>query len=874
MSHSGPLGQNKQPERSKRWLRVNELFDAAAELQEPERTQFLERECAEDGTLLAEVESLLASDAESSDFIEEPVGTVPLELFSESNSEIAGQQFGAYRIVREIGRGGLGTVYLAERADDEYRKEVALKLVRRGLDTDDILRRFRHERQILAQLDHPNIARLIDGGTTEDGLPYFVMEYVQGATLLEFCDAQNLDTNERLRLFRKVCDAVSYAHQNLVIHRDLKPSNILVTEDSESVRERGGTPKLLDFGIAKLLTPEEAAMTQTIPALRVMTPEYASPEQIKGGAITTSSDVYSLGVLLYELLTGQKPYRLTTRSVEEISRAITDQEPERPSAVRSASFQLAESHNLKSWTSLKGDLDNIILMALRKEPERRYATVERFSEDIRRHLKGLPVSAHKDTVSYRVSKLIRRNRLAASAALVVFLAVFTGLFVSLWQAENARRQRDLAQRAQISAERLNLFLQKMLSFSNQSITSVWPVTQHRNVTVSEMLDQIGPQMDAELAGQPAARAQLLRTIGSAYASQGQYEEAEKSFRAALETQTQLFGLDHSETAATMAELGILCFRLSKLDEADRLLGNAVALYRKQKKAGAPDYSAGRSALALDYLAGVKFYLGDGATAVSLMREAVETSSGADLQGSERRIATFNKSDMGAILVLTDAWEKGEPLLREAAAEYRAMRPAPPWELGSTLRFLGIAALQRNQPEEAGQYLLESELFLRKTLGDKNRYLALTLDRQADAFLRQGNLPRAEEKAREALAMAQAFSPENELPWAPALTTLGDVLSGGQRLEEAEDCYRQALAISEGQATKNHLVLVSSKIRLSQFLLEQKRPAEAEGFALEARDEAKQHLAPDSAATKAATENLIEVHEALGKGALAEQLKVR
>ncbi len=416
--------------RPEQWSRVNELFDAAAELQEPERTQFLAKECAEDGALRAEVESLLASDAESSEFIEEPVGTVPLELFSESSSEIAGQQFGAYRIVREIGRGGLGTVYLAERADDEYRKEVALKLVRRGLDTEDILRRFRHERQILAQLDHPNIARLIDGGTTEDGLPYFVMEYVQGANLLEFCDAQKLDTNERLSLFRKVCDAVSYAHQNLVIHRDLKPSNILVTE--------GGTPKLLDFGIAKLLTPEEAAMTQTIPALRVMTPEYASPEQIKGGAITTSSDVYSLGVLLYELLTGQKPYRLTSRSVEEISRAITDQEPTRPSD--------APQSAIRNPKLLRGDLDNIVLMALRKEPERRYATVERFSEDIRRHLEGLPVSAHRDTFQYRATKFVRRNKAGVVAAVFVLLAVAGGIMATLWQARVAQAQRTKAER--------------------------------------------------------------------------------------------------------------------------------------------------------------------------------------------------------------------------------------------------------------------------------------------------------------------------------------------------------------------------------------------------------------------------------------------
>ena len=813
--------------------------------------RFLETECAGEPELRVEVESLLAADDPDSDFLEKGPMEVPRDLFSDSSDEPTGGTFGAYRIIREIGRGGLGTVSLAERADEAFNKQVAIKVVRRGLDTEDILRRFRHERQILAQLEHRNIARLLDAGSTEDGLPYFVMEYVHGKTLLDYCHATGASVPERLQLFRKVCEAVAYAHQNLVIHRDLKPSNILVTPEGE--------PKLLDFGIAKVLTPDEDTFTQTIPSQRVMTPEYASPEQIKGGKITTSSDVYSLGVLLYELLTEQKPYRLTSRTPEEISRAITDQEPAHPSAALQNRSPIT-SHDSHS---LRGDLDNIVLMALRKEPARRYASVEQFSEDIRRHLEGRPVLAHKDTAAYRISKLIRRNRLAAAAAVVVFLAVFAGLFVSLWQAENARRQRDLARQAQASTERLNLFLRKMLSFSNQSVTSVWPVTQQRNVTVSEMLDQIAPQVDVELAGQPAARAQIFRTLGSAYASQGQYAEAEKSLRAALEIETQLFGLEHPETAATMAELGVLCFRLSKLEEANSLLEKAVAFYRKQKAAQALDHNAAEFALALDYLAGVKYYSGYPVPAVSLMREALATSSGANLQGSERRILTFNKSDMGAALVLTGNLAEGESYLREAAAEYRAMQPAPPWELGSTLRFLGIAAMQRNQLEEAGQHLLESEQFLRQTLGDRNRYLALTLERQAAAFLLQGNLARAEAKAREALAMAQAYSPEIKLPRASPFMTLGDVLSRTPRLQEAEVCYRQALAIHEQQPTANHPAIVSLKIRLSKLLLERGGWAEAKTLAQEAWDEAVQNFGDHSPESQAAQEHLLQVSAATG-----------
>ena len=365
-----------------RWARVKELFEAAVDLDPNQRTALLEKECGGDEALRAEIESLLKSDEQTGDFIEQPAFAIPRDLFPDNAEEpFVGRQFGAYQVIREIGRGGLGAVYLAARADDEYRKQVAIKVIRRGLDTDDIIRRFRNERQILAQLDHPNIARLIDGGTTDDGLPYFVMEYVNGEPINAYCDANALPTTERLKLFRKVCAAVTYAHQNLVIHRDLKPSNILVTQEGE--------PKLLDFGIAKLLSAGDELFTQTIPALRVMTPEYASPEQVKGDKIMTTSDVYSLGVLLYELLTGQRPYRLKTRTPEEIARAITEQEPERPSTAVAQRRQNSPQSEIRNPKLFRGDLDNIVLMAMRKEPARRYTSVGQFSEDIRRHLDGI-----------------------------------------------------------------------------------------------------------------------------------------------------------------------------------------------------------------------------------------------------------------------------------------------------------------------------------------------------------------------------------------------------------------------------------------------------------------------------------------------------
>ena len=420
------------PQSAEAWRRVKEVFDAALDLPPGERPALLTRECAGDENLRREVESLLESDEQAGSFIEDPASAIPRDLLTAAAEEesFAGRQFGAYRVLREIGRGGLGAVYLAARSDEEYRKEVAIKVVKRGLDTDDILRRFRAERQILAQLDHPHIARLIDAGSTDEGLPYFVMEYVDGLPISRYCDTHKLPTIERLNLFRTVCSAVTYAHQHLVIHRDIKPLNILVTLD--------GTPKLLDFGIAKVLHADDPLAAQTLTGVRVMTPEYASPEQVRGLPISTATDIYSLGVLLYELLTGEKPYRITTRTTDELSRAVVDQIPDRPST-RLTRARDAGTAGVDP-RSLRGDLDNIVLMALRKEAQRRYASVEQFSEDIRRHLEGRPVIAHKDSVGYRAGKFVKRHKVGLLATALVIVALAIGIVATLREKRRAERR--------------------------------------------------------------------------------------------------------------------------------------------------------------------------------------------------------------------------------------------------------------------------------------------------------------------------------------------------------------------------------------------------------------------------------------------------
>jgi serine/threonine protein kinase len=429
------------------WATVKGLLEECLERPSSERVAFLESAGVEP-QIRAEVLSLLTAHEDATDFLEEAGPAQGKFLSAFHSSALAGHRIGAYRLVEEVGRGGMGTVYRAVRDDDEFQMVVAIKIVSRGMDTDMVLRRFRTERQILASLDHQNIARILDGGSTPSGLPYFVMEFVDGLPLTRYCDERRLTVTERLRLFRKVCDAVAYAHRNYVIHRDLKPGNILVTSD--------GTPKLLDFGIAKIIKGNDEDPTVT--GLAMATPAYASPEQIRGGSIGLASDIYSLGVILYELLTGHRPYRLPMRDSEELARVICEREPTRASTVVGIRERVEEGEGTTVTVDpgevsdcrrttidalrrhLRGDLDTVVSVALRKEPDRRYASVEQFSDDLGRFLDGRPVLARKDTAAYRFTKFASRHPggLGLAVAAVVLLCTLSAY--ASWEARRLSRR--------------------------------------------------------------------------------------------------------------------------------------------------------------------------------------------------------------------------------------------------------------------------------------------------------------------------------------------------------------------------------------------------------------------------------------------------
>jgi eukaryotic-like serine/threonine-protein kinase len=541
------------------WQKLKTVFHATLELGPEERPSFLAHACDGNEDLLARVERLLASHNESGSFLASPALvdagfiTTGEHAAVDDTQTLVGQRIGPYQVIREIGRGGMGTVFLAVRADDQYHKQVALKLVNRGMDTDTILRRFVMERQILANLEHPNIASLLEGGTTTDGLPYFVMEYVEGVPIDDYCEAEGFTITQRLKLFRQVCAALHYAHQNLVVHRDIKPSNILVTED--------GVPKLLDFGIAKLLSPDWSLTGEaTLSMQRLMTPAYASPEQLRGLPITTSADVYSLGVVLYELLSGHLPYRSTSRLPEEMAQVILREEPEKPSTaagrdpaqssqnrnennedLAAAQGRLTRKTNAQSRARnpkfLRGDLDNIVLKALRKEPERRYDSVQEFSEDIRRHIEGLPVAATPDTISYRAEKFIQRNKAAVAAAVVVVIVLLTATGITAWQARVARTERAKAERRFNDVRQL---ANSVVFELHDSIQNLPGSTPSRELLVSralEYLDKLADEAGQDRALQlelAAAYDKIGDIQGGKNASHlGQRQKARESYRKAL-----------------------------------------------------------------------------------------------------------------------------------------------------------------------------------------------------------------------------------------------------------------------------------------------------------------------------------------------------
>ena len=554
-----------------RFQRINTIFDRALELPEAERAAYLDEACAGDASLRAEVIRLLDAHLRASGFIEKPVDRAFESVARSREKNLEGRQIGAWRVLKEIGRGGMGTVWLGERADKQFEQRVAIKLIHPGMDTEWVVRRFRTERRILAGLDHPHIARLYDGGTTDEGVPYFVMEYIEGVPIDRYCDDQRLSTTKRLELFRQVCSAVSFAHQSLVIHRDIKPSNVLVAAD--------GTAKLLDFGIATILQDRETgAALHTATVQQLMTPEYASPEQVEGRGATTLSDVYALGVMLYELLCGRSPYRFANRSLTEVARVLGEAKPERPSTAVAEEISAAREGSVERLRRrLRGDLDTIALKAMHADPQRRYASAEQLSEDIRRHLVGLPVVARPDTIAYRARKFVRRNRVAVAAAALAVLALIGGAAATTWQAQRAREAQARAERRFGDLRKLAHSVLFDYHDAVKDLAGATPVRERLVADGLEYLDGLAREAgsdDASLQRELAdAYLRMGDVQGGVAANLGNTEGAFESYRKAEAIYASLVAADSSNTdnrrghAITLTKLSQMIWRTEGPREA-------------------------------------------------------------------------------------------------------------------------------------------------------------------------------------------------------------------------------------------------------------------------------------------------------------------
>lgn len=717
-----------------------------------------------------------------------------------SVSELDGQVIGSYRIESEIGRGGMGAVYLASRADDEFDKKAAIKLIKRGFDTDEIIKRFRHERQILAALEHPNITRLLDGGSTNDGLPYLVMDYVDGTPLGDFSNTQKLSINQRLEIFLQICDAVSYAHKNLVIHRDLKPSNILVTAD--------GIPKLLDFGIAKLVIHNSDLKTieKTFNAFQAMTPEYASPEQISGRPVTTSTDIYSLGVVLFELLTGHRPYHFETRNVEDINRIFTDILPTKPSSVcRSHGIKLSLEDPSSVIGILQGDIDNIVLMAMRNEAERRYSSVEQFAEDIRRHLAGLTVLAREDTLSYRTSKFIKRNKAGVAAGVGIAASLFGGLIATSQMAKRASRQRDRARYERNRSENINQFLRKMLASSD-------PRKQGKDVKLTEILEIAAVSIDKDFVHQPDIVADLQSTIGLTLISQGKLDKAEAPLAKALKIRIELYGEHNADTAISQHNFGQLLEARGEAPEAELFYRRSLRTLRLHF--GRDDL---RVANVLHDLSHVLSLQGEDGKGIKILREVLRIRK-AKLDEDHPDIAKA-LTELGSAITMVGDPESAEPLQRQALAialkNYGSNHPDT-----AAIMLNLFGAIQHKDPVESEWLVTEALRVRRKFLGDDHPEVAWAIYHLSFLKFNQGYTIESNNMLREILRMRGTTLFDENLLVSNTLSLLGRSLIAQNDFSEAEDVLRECLELRERYLAPDNWLLATTNGFLGECLMEQ------------------------------------------------------
>jgi serine/threonine-protein kinase len=741
-----------------------------------------------------------------------------LGVESASDNALEGTLVGPYRVLRELARGGMGAVYLAERADGQFEQRVALKLVQSRMASDEIHRRFLSERQILARLHHPHIAQLLDGGLTLEGQPWFAMEYVDGAPLTTWCAERRLGLDARLQLFEAVGEAVRYAHQNLVVHRDLKPSNILVTG--------AGVVKLLDFGIAKVLEDGQTGgwadgqqLPETRTELRVMTPEYAAPEQVRGGPVTTATDVYALGAVLYELLTDVRAHRFERHTPAEVEHVVCETEPPRPSAVLAAG---APSHLHRR---LRGDLDTIVLKALRKDPTRRYSSAEALLDDLRRYRTGLPVRARPDSVGYRAGKFVRRHRLGVAAGAAVAIAVIAGLAGTAWQARVA--QGEAAKQRAVTEFLVGLF---QVSDPEQS--------RGREISARELLERGTQRVDTALAREPELQEKLLHVLGVIHRELGLYGRADTLLGRAVQLSRSVHGSRSPELAAGLSDWARVLTQQARFGSADSALQLALAI--RQRTFGPEDSSVAATMRAMGELERAR---GNFDSAQSLHRKALALDR--KRFGDEHILVAENLGRLGNVLAEADnlaaadtaysqslaiysrlldpehpavatgqfnvasvrlqqgRFEEAEQLGRDALEKRRRLYPRGHADVAQSLTDLGTTLTNQGRRQEAETLYVEAIALWRTLLGPDNPETATALNNLAVLRYEDGDLSGAEGTFREVLAIRTRMLGKEHRNTLVTMGNLASVLKEQGKYDESEALQRQALAVRRRVLGNSH-----------------------------------------------------------------------
>jgi serine/threonine protein kinase/tetratricopeptide (TPR) repeat protein len=832
---------------STRWERIQNLFHEVADLPEPEQRVFLKAACGDDDVLVADVLALVEEDARGGSFLDRDLAEVAQQVLEEATSSaLPFKEFGPYRIKKALGEGGMGVVYLAERVD--LGSLVAIKLLRDAWLSPARRERFASEQRTLAQLNHPSIARLYDADTLDDGTPWFVMEYVEGVPLTEYCSEHACSIEERLQLFRAVCEAVQYAHQHAVIHRDLKPSNILVKPD--------GTIRLLDFGIAKQLESLEApaGRDQTLTGLRLMTPAYAAPEQVRGERVGIQSDVYSLGVILYELLTGGPPFDLSKLTPGEAEAVIVGQDPEKPSTIAPRSVE-TNPGVLSVGKSAWADLDVLCLSAMHKDRQRRYQSVEALIRDIDHYLKGEPLEARPDSFHYRLGKFVRRNRRAVSAAALVFTVV-VGLVIFF--TVRLAKARNAALEEAARTQRIQRFMMNLFQGGDES---VGPGDSMRVVT---LLDR-GVQEAQSLNGDPKVQAELYQTLGTIYDQLGKFDQADSLLHSALERRKTLFGPDSTEVAESLVALGQLRSDQAQYDDAEKFTRQGVEMTRRHlppthPRLGRALYALGEVlvnegkydqgiqvldqavqiqsapggvpadlAESLTELANAEFYAGhlDVSNSVNLRVLAMDRQ----LYGERHPNVAEDLINLGAIQSEWGHYTETERYYRQALDIIQNFYGKDHPETASAMTLLGRSLNSQGRFNEAADMLRQSLGIQERVYGEVHPRVASALGELGKVAMQQGKLDEAEADFRRQADIYREVYKGKHYYIGSALANLGGVYMERKQYARAERSFRDALQIYAQTLPPNHLNVAIVRVKLGRALIPQRRYADAEAQSL-------------------------------------------